>query len=52
MLIKNGGITRNIDQSRLHEYKAKGYVPLALTPSPPMEPAEGEKKPKKPNAKD
>lgn len=25
MLIKKGGITRNIDASRLAEYKAKGY---------------------------
>lgn len=26
MLIKKGGITRNIDEMCLHEYKAKGYA--------------------------
>ena len=28
MLIQKGGITRNIEESRLHEYKAKGYIPV------------------------
>ena len=27
MLVKKGGISRNIDEKRLHEYTAKGYVP-------------------------
>lgn len=27
MIVKKGGISRNIDDKRLHEYKAKGYVP-------------------------
>ena len=27
MLVKKGGISRNIDEKRLHEYKAKGYAP-------------------------
>lgn len=29
MLIRKGGITRNIDESHLHEYTAKGYEPFA-----------------------
>ena len=28
MLVKKGGISRNIDERRLHEYKAKGYAPV------------------------
>jgi len=28
MLIRKGGITRNIDENRLHEYRAKGYAAL------------------------
>lgn len=27
MLIQKGGVSRNIDEKRLHEYKAKGYTP-------------------------
>ena len=27
MLVEKGGISRNIDEKRLHEYKAKGYAP-------------------------
>lgn len=30
MLIQKGGITRNIDENRLHEYKAKGYAPVEV----------------------
>jgi hypothetical protein len=26
MLVKKGGISRNIDEKRLNEYKAKGYT--------------------------
>lgn len=28
MLVKKGGISRNIDEKRLYEYKAKGYAPV------------------------
>lgn len=56
MLIKKGGITRNIDETRLHEYTAKGYAPLAAredTPrTPSAAPAGGEKQPRKPDAKE
>lgn len=54
MLIKKGGITRNIDESRLHEYKAKGYAPLEAPEAAPASAATGgeEKQPKKPNAKE
>ena len=31
MRIEKGGISRNIDASRLFEYKDKGYVPAAET---------------------
>ena len=31
MRIEKGGISRNIDESRLFEYKDKGYVPAAET---------------------
>ena len=31
MRIEKGGISRNIDASRLFEYKNKGYVPAAET---------------------
>ena len=37
MLITNGGITRDIDESRLHEYTAKGYTPLAVEETPDKE---------------
>ena len=28
MLVKKGGISRNIDEKRLYEYTAKGYAPV------------------------
>lgn len=31
MRIEKGGISRNIDENRLFEYKDKGYVPAAET---------------------
>lgn len=53
MLIKKGGITRNIDENRLHEYKAKGYAPLEAPEAAPTPADVGEKKQtKKPNAKE
>lgn len=59
MLIRKGGITRNIDPERLFEYKAKGYTtvdvvePTPAPPVPPVPPApSGEKQPKKPGAKE
>lgn len=56
MLIQKGGITRNIDEERLHEYAAKGYAPVAVVPepeAPTAPPADsGEKQPKKPAAKE
>lgn len=35
MLIKKGGITRDIDEKRLHEYKARGYAPCATQGNAP-----------------
>ena len=29
MLVKKGGIARNIDEKRLYEYTAKGYAPAS-----------------------
>lgn len=29
MLVKKGGIARDIDEKRLHEYTAKGYAPAS-----------------------
>lgn len=57
MLIQKGGITRNIDPDRLHEYTAKGYEAVdavGVTPAPPAppKPPSGEKQPKKPGAKE
>lgn len=53
MLIQKGGITRNIDESRLHEYKAKGYVPLAVQEDPlPARAAGGGKRLKRPDVKE
>lgn len=41
MIVKKGGITRNIDENRLHEYKSKGYTPVeALPVEPPAPPAD------------
>ena len=57
MLIQKGGITRNINEERLHEYTAKGYAPLAVPVeqeapvAPPAKPTI-EKQPKKTNAKE
>ena len=42
MLIAKGGITRNIDEDRLHEYKAKGYEPVTGRKTAPRVP-QGEK---------
>lgn len=56
MLVKKSGIVRDIAESRLHEYTAKGYTPLvvpveqgapAVLPAKPIE-----KRPKKPAAKE
>lgn len=44
MLIQKDGITRDIDEDRLHEYTAKGYAPVQA--EKPKEP------PKKPAAKE
>lgn len=41
MLIQKGGITRNINPDRLHEYTAKGYEAVdavGVTPAPPAPP--------------
>lgn len=38
MLICKGGITRSIDDKRLHEYTAKGYAPAADVQAPPAAP--------------
>lgn len=35
MLIEKDGITRNIDEKRLAEYKAKGYTPIDMKKAPP-----------------
>lgn len=45
MLIKKGGITRNIDEMRLHEYNAKGYEPFAEEDARTDPPAGGGEKP-------
>lgn len=59
MIIKKGGISRNIDANRIHEYKTKGYTAVDVEetapapPAPPVPPApSGEKQPKKPTAKE
>lgn len=31
MLIQKGGVSRNVDEKRVHEYKAKGYTPVKAT---------------------
>ena len=51
MLIQKGGITRSIDNNRLHEYKAKGYVPAATVQAASAAP-KGNKQPKKDEVKD
>lgn len=48
MLIQKGGITRSIDADRLHEYKAKGYAPVAAAQAAPK----GDRQPKKDKAKE
>ena len=50
MLIRKGGITRNIGEDRLHEYKAKGYAPVAPQAAPAA--PKGEEQPKKGKAKE
>jgi hypothetical protein len=32
MLVKKGGISRNIDEKNLASYKAKGFAPVEVTP--------------------
>ena len=34
MLIQKGGIARDIDKNRLHEYTAKGYTPYTVEETP------------------
>lgn len=34
MLIKKNGVTRDIAESRLHEYKDKGYAPCTAEETP------------------
>ena len=34
MLIQKAGITRDINEDRLHEYTAKGYAPVAVQTAP------------------
>lgn len=50
MLVKKGGIARDIDKTRIHEYTAKGYTPCAVEETP-AEPAP-KKQAKKPAAKE
>lgn len=55
MLIKKGGITRNIDPDRLSEYKAKGYeavdaVETVVEPPAPSGEKQGGKPAKKADA--
>jgi hypothetical protein len=60
MLVKKGGIARDIDKMRLHEYTAKGYTPFTVeetpiesVPSTDASPKKQPKKqPKKPTAKE
>lgn len=56
MIVKKGGIARNIDKKRLHEYKAKGYEPFVME-EVPTEPVPStdigtKKQAKKPTAKE
>ena len=50
MLIRKGGITRSIDNNRLHEYKAKGYTPVTVQAASAA--PKGNKQPKKDEAKE
>lgn len=34
MLIRKGGITRDVDERRLQDYRAKGYEPVHTTKKP------------------
>lgn len=60
MLVKKGGISRNIDEKRLHEYAAKGYVPAGkdaeqkeqTEPKKPAGKDAEQKEPKRPASKD
>ena len=45
MLVYKGGITRNINADRLHEY-TKGYAPVAAAQAAPAAP-KGDRQPKK-----
>lgn len=49
MLVRKGGITREVDETRLQEYREKGYcAPKAEEPKPEQPKAEPPKaKPKK-----
>lgn len=49
MLIQKGGITRNINADRLHEYTAKGYATVATAQAVPATP-KGDKQLKKDKA--
>lgn len=56
MLVKKGGIVRDIDKMRLHEYTAKGYTPFTVEETP-IEPVPStdtgpKKQAKKPTAKE
>ena len=56
MLVKKGGIARDIDKNRLHEYTAKGYTPCTVEETP-IEPVPNmdtspKKQAKKPAAKE
>ena len=57
MIVKKSGIVRDIAESRLHEYTAKGYTPLVVlveqeAPVAPPTKHTVEKRPKKPTAKE
>lgn len=51
MLMRKGGVTRDINADRLHEYTAKGYAPVVTAQAAPAAP-KGEKRPEKGKAKE
>lgn len=51
MLIYKGGISRNVAESRLYEYTAKGYVPVTAAQAAPAAP-KGGKQPQKNKVKE
>lgn len=51
MLIKNGGIYRNIDVADFPSYKEKGYVSAEPEQSTPLEPEAEPEQPAKPKGK-